>query len=224
MKKLIFIMSFLLFAASCSDKDDFPTMRNAGDFDGYFWNNGAKTMLQKMDNKFYVLFYAADENRLRDEFAEAGITVSYMRTTADFALWSEAGREGPGAKKFTNIMMALIEGSYKEAAPILSTTIYWSPSYTYMDNGQVWEIRPTEMIFATLKPRTTLAQLARLAKANSVELIGWKDTMGGFLPDNVYILACTNKSKGNALQMTNLFYASGLFEQVHYDQILDLFY
>ena len=62
------------------------------------------------------------------------------------------------------------------------------------------------MFNVILKPETTQKQLEELVEKNSVEMIGVSK-----LISCQYYLACTTKSKGNSLEMANLFYESGLF-------------
>lgn len=51
-----------------------------------------------------------------------------------------------------------------------------------------------------------MAQLEELAKENAVTVTGADKFLEGW-----YYLACTNYLKGNALEMANFFYDSGMF-------------
>ncbi|MCL2727491.1 MAG: hypothetical protein FWD56_03820 [Bacteroidales bacterium] len=204
--KFLNCLLFLLAAVTtaCS-KDDLPIE----EFDGYYLNINEKIFLQRLDDKFYVAFYSSDEDRLREECAKAGITLVSVRKKLDLVRYTK-GSPGSGAEKFTNLMAAYIEGySYEQAAPILSSVLYHSPFYKFKVEGGD-EVKITETFTVLMKSKTSLAQLEKLAKKYSVEMIGWDSNEGGYAI-GWYHLACTNLAKGNALVMANLFYASGLF-------------
>ena len=120
---------------------------------------------------------------------------------------------GSGVKKFTNCTYMLsVKGDYEKAAAALSHSLYWAPYYKDEDGR---EVGTTELILVQLHPGTTLEQMKRLAKEYSVEMIGAAKYSPKF-----YLFACTNRSKGNALEMSAVFYESGLFEVVEPDEII----
>lgn len=106
--------------------------------------------------------------------------------------------------KFADLKVATIQGDYNKVSSVLSDAFYWTPYYK-MENGN--EIGITNLFYVKLKSETNLSMLKELAKENAVEVIGADEFLQG-----CYYLACTNLSKGNALEMANLFYESGLFE------------
>ena len=71
MKKLLtFLLLLIMVILSCSKpSDEF----RAEDYDGYYWSEGKKILLQKIDSKFYAVFYSANEDKFRDELLKAGI-------------------------------------------------------------------------------------------------------------------------------------------------------
>jgi len=65
------------------------------------------------------------------------------------------------------------------------------------------------MFYVKLKQSNDLNLLENFASSQKVEVIGSNPLMPLW-----YTLACQNSSKGNALQMSNTFYESGLFLRV----------
>jgi hypothetical protein len=180
----------------------------------YYWFGKEKFLFQKIDEKFYVEFYSTDENKIRKECKKKGIKLYDVYEIGDLAsIHVIKGTERPGAKIFTNLMGGRMEGDYKRCASVLSSTLYWSPFYLFRDG---FEIQVLSVFTVELKPETTLKQLEELAEKNAVEILGminkYDADLKEYLPDLAYRLACTNHSKGNALEMAHLFYESGLFE------------
>jgi len=175
----------------------------------YFYAEDEKVYVVKMHVKFYMEFYADDEQRITDECARRGILLYNVYSKSDLTRFVVEGTEGPGAHIFDNRMMGYLEGSYEQCTDVLSSALYWSPVY-YLVDGESCELRMTTMFTVILKTSTTVQQIAELAEKNAVEMLGfdkYDDT------PNWYHLACTHRSKGNSLEMANLFYeSSDLFE------------
>ncbi len=83
-----------------------------------------------------------------------------------------------------------------------------------MVNGK--EIGMSQYIYVKLKQEKDVTILESLASENMVEVIG----NDKFMP-LWYILSCDKSSKGNALEMANLFYESGYFESAEPDLMVD---
>ncbi|MDR2882552.1 MAG: S8 family serine peptidase [Alistipes sp.] len=210
------ILSGCLFSCAKEDaieNEEMDAITRAADFatTDYYWYKGEKIPLRKMDNKSYVMFYSADEERFKGELSQTGIKLSYEEEWKEFYSYS-CELTGSGVKKFTDYKTATIEDRYEKATETLSSALYWAPYYRAEDGG---EIGITNLFLVLLKPGTDLAQLEELAKENSVELLGADKDIQGW-----YYLACTNMSKGNSLEMANLFYETGLFEESNADFII----
>ena len=199
-KTLGIIFLLMTVVSACSKNDEF----RAEDYDGYYWVEGEKISIQKMDNKFYVVFYSVDEEVFRNELSKSGIIFDNVSEWYEFDSHPFYNNTGSGAKKFTNYKIATIESSYEKAAVALSHTLYWAPYYK-VGKG---DAGLTEMFYVKLKAGIHLAQLEELAKTYYVEILGVNEYNHEW-----YYLACTNLSKGNSLQMANLFHESGLFEE-----------
>ncbi|MDR0545300.1 MAG: S8 family serine peptidase [Odoribacteraceae bacterium] len=183
-------------------------------------------LVQKMDEKFHVLFRSADAGKVKLELAKVGVGLDNVMQKVPISQYTTgstaeqvSSRTGStagflGAERFTGCQSATIEGDYENVAGALSHALYWSPYYK-LDNGE--EIRITELFTVILKPGTSLEELEELARENSVEMIGQDQ----FNPE-WYHFACTIDSKGNALEMANLFYESDLFQDAFPDCIADI--
>jgi hypothetical protein len=233
MKKIpkVFVFLLLINLAACHHQleESLPAvgeetaMTRALDFKAtdYYLSGGEKFPLQKIDGKFHVVFRIADEPEMKEELNKASMKLNKVEALIDHARFTdvEPGKkiltgetrdillkklEGSNGKIFDNCKTATVEGNYEKVAAVLSHAVYWSPYYRLPDGE---EMRVTEIFTVVLKPGTTVEQLEKLAAENGVEMIGRDE-----FTSNWYHLACTRLSNGHALEMANLFYESGLFE------------
>ena len=202
----IFLLAIILSSCTMNGEENNPIMEPHPE-KLYYYMGGEKYSLRKVDGKFYVAFFSKDEENLKAELTKVGIELKvYARTVSeDYSRYADM--TGSDAQKFIDFQTEIIEDSYKEATAALTHTFYWAPYYR-MEDGT--EIVPTELFTVIFKPGTTLKQLEKLAKENSVEMIGWDPNE---YASHWYYLVCTNQSKGNSIQMANRFYESGLFEE-----------
>lgn len=98
---------------------------------------------------------------------------------------------------------SLMWGIQKKNVPITSDVKYVSPSYFIKSDSSNMYL--TERFYVKLKQKEDYDQLVRFATEHNVVII----KEGALSP--WYVLACTEQSVGNALQMANLFYESSLF-------------
>lgn len=97
----------------------------------------------------------------------------------------------------------LMWGIQKQSTPITSEAIYTSPSFFVESDSS--NIYVTERFYVKLKHPEDYETLLHYATAHDLEIV----EKGDF--PLWYVLACTENSKTNALDMANLFYESGLF-------------
>jgi|GEM_PF-5047854 hypothetical protein len=212
LKKMIVLLMLGGCLVSCS-KDE---MNISHPEELLYYNSatGKRELFTKMDGKFSLVFYTKDENKLRTELALAGIEFPQVEETKEFNSYS-LDPVGSGIKIFRNYKSVyLVEGDYKKAAAALSHSLYWAPYYK-SENGK--EMCLSEGVLVKLHSTKRLAQVERLAKKYAVEMMG----ANKYLPGE-YMLVCTNRSKGNALEMAVIFYDSGLFEYAAPDFIYTL--
>jgi len=212
LKTFSILVLFTFFMTSCQDfmkehttiNDSISTRATNFDVSGHYWQHGEKIPLQKMDKKFYVMFYTAKEDKQKTEFSKAGIDLIDEREVSEFRSYSiDMTDYGENARKLNNYKTATIEGNHEQIVSSMPDILYWSPYYR-MANGL--EIGITNLFFVELKPDIDIEQLEQLAEKYSVHIIGADNSLKGW-----YYIACNNSSRGNALEMANLFYESGLF-------------
>ena len=195
---------FIMIVMSCSKSD----------YDSYYWYEGKRIPMKRIDGKYYVVFYSAEESKLKNALEKAGLELSDVSEEIKEYYSYSCGETGSGVKLFTNYKTAYIYGNSKQVTGALHHTLYWSPFYR-LENGDVVGI--TELVCVEFKYGTKLSQLENLAKRNFVEIMCADKYHSGW-----YYLACTNLSKGNSLEMANLFYASGLFKESAPDMLLNI--
>jgi hypothetical protein len=211
--KRVTIVVLLLGGIAACTKDEL--MRTSHPDDTYYYQEGKVVSFNRVAEKFYVLYYAHNDEKLRTELTKAGIQLDHSEDKSFFA--GSCDLTGPGAKKFTKFKvkwLILVEGNYQDVELALSKhTLYWAPYYL---DQRGYERRFIETFYAKVLPGTTLKQINNLAKKHGVEMLGAMSLPGW------YALACTNWSKGNSLEMAALFYESGLFEHVEPDEFTTL--
>ena len=194
-------------ACSKDDLNILPMRISHPDHLYYYTELGEKIHMKKMDGQYYIAYFAKYEDILMQKLAKTGVKVK-----SDFFLNKDYSRfsimDGPSAKQVVNFKEAEVVGSYENIVGALPFTFYWAPFYSINNHP----IGITQMLIVAMKRKTKLAQVEKLAKKYSLEMIGrWKDN------PNWYILVCTNRSRGNTLEMSARFYESGLFEWANPD-------
>lgn len=190
-------------------EDSGQNMENAK----YYWYEGKKIYLEEIPEKEYIVFKKKDLQELsslksrnssslfKEEFQElnlTGIVLSDKATTEK-----------------DNIMWGITESNLRSAiAGDIPAIIYKSPFYK-SSLGE--EIGISHLFFVKLKSKKDKDKLIELASKNNVEIIGNNEFMPLW-----YTLSCDNESAGDALQLANEFYESGLFEFAEPDIIGNL--
>ena len=204
---LCLVCTLFFMTAGCGMNDNVKEKKVEVD-ELYTYLSGEKIPVQKIDGKFYIEFYSVNENKIKEACAQKSVVLEDVQPIRDWASFTAAGTEGAGAKIFTDLMFGFMEGSYEQCTDVFSFTLYWSPFYKFGVDD--FDVKVSSKFTVILNSETTLKQIERLAEENSVEMIGVDR-----YESNWYHLACTNQSKGNALEMANLFYESGLFSNAY---------
>lgn len=219
LKKHFFLfLSFTIIVGSCNDftieesnlGEDTIITRSADskitdelDYSGYYWLEKEKIPIQELEGKYRVMYYSSDMNVLQQKLAKVSIELNDIEEWKDY-MYPSVKKTSSNTTNFANLKIATIEGNFEEISSALSDVFYWTPYYK-MRNGQ--EIGITNLFYVKLNQGTNFAKLEKLAKENAVEILGADEYLEGW-----YYLACSRHSNGNALEMANLFYESGLFE------------
>jgi hypothetical protein len=161
--------------------------------DAYYWAGGEKVPLERIEGKFMVMFYSENEAQIMDELAKAGAKVSYV----------EPASQNHAAQRGGAYTRATVECEFEKIESALALTFYWDHYYRQTDGHEAW----TDGKFIVgLRSADEYSSLKKMAEENGVEIVRKNDRY------ETHYIACTNDSKGNAVEMANLFYESGLFE------------
>lgn len=219
MKKILLLSTLALLLSACNktEKNDecllLGTRSTNFGATYYYLLDGLRIPVQQMDGKFYVMFYTTNESEIRSELSRVGVELIIKEEIKDInnQLAYSYYMTGSGVKRFAHYRTAIIESSYEKAATALAHTLYWAPYYRDESKQTGTEEFGITNLFY-VKIRGSIEALVNLTMEHSVEMIGANKYLQGW-----YVLGCTNLSKGDALEMTNIFYDSGLFENVATD-------
>lgn len=217
MKKFSLKVSFWfllgsLFFVSCQDSikeylvlDSAQTrsVREEGDVVDYYWFKGERIPITRVTNKSYVLFNADDENAIVSAFAKESIRINQSKIKR--YNYNGTDLAGNAAKSFINHKWVDVDINATDANEI-KEVVYAAPYYCSSD-GDSFPL--TNLIYVHLKDDADLPVLENIAKESNVGIIGKFEGI-----PHLYLASCTKASKGNALEMANNFYESGLFEDV----------
>ncbi len=104
-------------------------------------------------------------------------------------------------------------------APVLATTLSSTEDseVVFYRNPEGNQIGVTNKFGVVLKSEKDVVKLEQLAADNGIFLLGKDDVLKEW-----YYLVCTENSTGNALEMANMFYETGLFEDVAPDLLVGI--
>ncbi len=203
---------FSLISHSCqdsleeyTDKEENSPMTRSEDEEyitDYYWCNGEKIAIKRINNKSYVIYKAANEDQLltslsRNKFE---FNISSIKTYK----YDGTDLSGNAAKQFQNHKWLKVEGNYKDIYTN-KEVVYSAPYYSVGSN----ELALTNLVYVILKDNGDISTLEKIANEYNVGIIGKYIDI-----PNLYIVSCTRDSKGNSLEIANKLYESGLFEGV----------
>jgi hypothetical protein len=110
---------------------------------------------------------------------------------------------GDAAKSFLDYEWAEVDINYMKANAIPEVA-YAAPYYSGQDG---YGFPLTNLVYVYLRKADDITLLEKLSKEYNVGIIGKVPIRPLW-----YVVACTKKSKGNALAIANSFYESGLFD------------
>lgn len=207
MKRILTILLCIITFYGCY-KDDLATINDteyhneattrAAITGDYYWGSDGRIPITKSTDKVWVLF-KEDNNTVRTSSQTTGI--SLLQDIQDYNLVMH--NDERSTLKFANLKSGIGEIQYATSLSNLESVVYVAPYYKFKSEK---EYPLTNIFYVELKSSNDLCKLEELAAENNVTVIGEIPLTG-----NAYILACTKDSNGNALEMANLFYESGIF-------------
>ena len=156
-----------------------------------------------MPDKSYIIFKASDKDAIIAAFKKENIKfdsssiMKYYHSGIDLT-------DGNETKSFSNHMRAEVNISPKRAYDFREV-IYAAPYYYADDEKNIFPL--TNLFYVFLKKASDFRLLEELADEYKINIISRYEE----LPD-MYVLACDKDSKGNALEISNSLYETGLFE------------
>ncbi len=167
----------------------------------YYWNNGQRYQLRYVDNKSYVLFYEKDKNSILTQLEEKGVDTKSLRFSEYTLLPEHFSDQGEGIEFFQYCLSAEINTNYQ----IISTIpeiIYTSPFLCLPETGETFPLTNIVYVYGG-----GIGNIKKIAEECNALLIGCYKAV-----PNMYFVGCTKNSKGNALEVANIFAESGLFQ------------
>ena len=188
---IVAIMLILIAGFSCHDNSGQPAS-------SFYYSSGEKVYLTQIADKILLKFTPdADKEQILDIIGSDPSLKSMFDINLD-----------------ENAALSTIVLETKNGKPVPPTTVEFfksktevvSVTYLYQYNGQVLEGLTDEFV-VKLKDSTSFKQLQELADKNKCK-IGDENQF----TKNQFMLYVSKTSKLNALQTSNLFYETGLFE------------
>lgn len=192
------LIALMVCGTSCDNEPDTHT---------YYWFLD-KTPLEIMENKAYVTFSIENEEKLETELSKLGLSLTDIKDGENLDSSFELTEEASGILR--NYRTATVTGDSRKAESVRSLTLGWSPYYKVTDKNDFMpgrELASNIYFNAKIAAGADESRLMELAKRNNV-IYGGKDS---FL-EGWYLFIVTNDSRGNTLEMANLFKESGLCE------------
>lgn len=174
----------------------------------YYWYDGNKIPLTKLPNKKFVIFKANTESSFQNNLKTKGITLN----SANIHIYKRPNIKdnNSGVKRNAvddNYKWTTIEADDANKLSINNSDIIYEAPYYKTESGD--ELMLSNIFYVKLKSVNDINILQNLAIKHNVEILG--ETL--YQPLWI-VLSCTNNSSGNALDMSNLFYETGLFDKV----------
>lgn len=169
----------------------------------YYWYQGEKIPIKQVPEKSYIIFKASDKDAIIAAFKREDIKFDsssikkYYHSGIDLT-------DGDESKAFLNHWKAEVDISPERAYDIPGV-VYAAPYYYANDEKHIFPL--TNLFYVFLRKPSDLNLLEELADEYKTNIISRYEE----LPD-MYVLACNRDSKGNALEVANSLYETGLFE------------
>lgn len=200
----IFFLSIIVFTGCQNfteeDQETSPQTRaalNAGTH--YYWYRGNKIPITINSTKSYVLFESSGESNVQIPVQNLNSASTAQKVTLSSHLQSQ---EGTRAVADNNLFWAEVASADLNLQD--QTLLYTAPYFENMDGE---EMGLSHLFYVKVKSVRDVRILTQLAVLNNVTMLGNNEYMPRW-----YTLSCTKESRGNALEMANLFYETGTFE------------
>jgi len=188
----------------------FLCLTNAIAQEYYYWANGHKQLLELSNENQYVIFKSNNRETVAQNLGISLREISNIErlTFSKSIVNRRTSTFGDEAYFYWGFVSRELDKDKISSSDI----IYTAPSFRL--NGNL--VRLSNFFYVKLKEKQDVAILERLADENDVMIVG----NDSFMP-SWFILSCDKNSKGNALEMANLFYEKGNFSLAEPDLMVD---
>jgi subtilisin family serine protease len=175
----------------------------------YYWHEGRQIPLLLQNGKKFILFKSSEEESIGNMLTKKGID-----QFAPFVvvLSSNIIRYDKNSLSTVDLRWAVVKTN-ETLNQAITSVIYEAP-YFLSETGK--ELGLSHLLYVKLNSNSDLSKLETLAFSNNVEIIGNNEFMPLW-----YTLACSKESNGNALEIANKFYETGLFVSCQPDLMCD---
>lgn len=184
MKKILYIFTIILFTIGCDKSSD-----NVDNQKYYYWADKEKIELSIIGNKKFILITDTELKKLPNDDVKKEMK---KLSPQDF----------PKIERLDNLRWGIIDSKIIKQYNV--NTIYEADNYM-TSLGK--EVVLSHIFYVKLKREQDFHLLQKLAQKYNVLIFDKNEYMPLW-----YRLSCVDMSKGDALQIANIFYESGLFE------------
>ena len=213
-KHLLFVASLTLgfMVTSCQDdKTVFLELDAANtradltesEITDYYWYRGKEIPIKRVPNKSFVLFKSSDKNALLNTLSERNIRFN----PSSIKGYTHGGidlTDGNNTKSFLKGYESIEIFLNPSEVIKLDEVIYAAPYYRSSDDT---DFPLTNLFYVFLNDIGDYMTFEKKAEEVNANIISKYDELPG-----MYVLSCTKYSKGNALELANLFYETGMFK------------
>ncbi len=191
-----------LLENSLDNYDGTVNTRSLDEQEDFYWSEGKKVPLKRIDNKSFIMFKSSDKEALIKAMSENKIIIDESKIR-EYS-YSGTDMSGKAAKDFLDYSWAEVDIN-DSIAYSYPEIVYSAPYYTGSSN---YPFPLTNLIYVTLKDDGDVNKLEILADENNLGIIGKHKGV-----PHLYLASCTKESKGNALEMAKVLHDSGYFEE-----------
>ncbi|MDO4186735.1 MAG: S8 family serine peptidase [Bacteroidales bacterium] len=191
-----------LLENSLDNYDGTVNTRSLDEQEDFYWSEGKKVHLKRIDNKSFIMFKSSDKEALINAMSENKIIIDESKIR-EYS-YSGTDMSGKAAKDFLDYSWAEVDIN-DSIAYSYPEIVYSAPYYT---GSSSYSFPLTNLIYVTLRDDGDVNKLEILAEENNLGIIGKHEGV-----PHLYLASCTKESKGNALEMAKVLHDSGYFEE-----------
>ncbi|MBQ9884704.1 MAG: S8 family serine peptidase [Bacteroidaceae bacterium] len=191
-----------LLENSLDNYDGTVNTRSLDEQEDFYWSEGKKVHLKRIDNKSFIMFKSSDKETLINAMSENKIIIDESKIR-EYS-YSGTDMSGKAAKDFLDYSWAEVDIN-DSIAYSYPEIVYSAPYYT---GSSSYSFPLTNLIYVTLRDDGDVNKLEILAEENNLGIIGKHEGV-----PHLYLASCTKESKGNALEMAKVLHDSGYFEE-----------